>query len=50
MKKVVISPENRPAIAFFEKLNKKKEELRKKIEARISKTAESMTKKQETAK
>jgi len=37
MKKVVISPTNAKAIAFFEDLNKKKEVLRKKIEAKINK-------------
>ncbi len=40
MKKVVISPQDKPAIAFFEKLNAKKEEMRKKIQAQISKTVE----------
>ena len=38
MKKVVISPNDKNAIAFFEKLNKKKEELRKRIEAKLAKT------------
>ncbi len=35
MKKVVISPANTKAIAFFEALSKKKEELKKKMEARL---------------
>ena len=37
MKKVVISPSNTKAIAFFEELNKKKEELKKKAEAKVAK-------------
>lgn len=43
MKKVVISPTDTKAIAFFEKILKKKEELRKKIESKLAKTA-SLTK------
>jgi hypothetical protein len=39
MKKVVISPTDTKAIAFFEKLVKRKEELRKKIEDKLAKTA-----------
>lgn len=38
MKKVVISPTNAKAIAFFSELNKKKEELRKKVEVKILKS------------
>lgn len=34
IKKVVISASNSKAIAFFDELNRKKEELRKKIEAK----------------
>lgn len=34
IKKIVISPENKKAIEFFEKLSKKKEALRKKLEAK----------------
>ena len=37
MKKVVISPTNAKAIAFFEDLNRKKEAHRKKIEVKINK-------------
>ena len=39
MKKVVISPTDTRAIAFFEKLAKKKAELRAKIESKLVKTA-----------
>ncbi len=39
MKKVVISPSDTKAIAFFEKLARKKEEIRKKIESKLMKTA-----------
>lgn len=38
MKKVTISPTDAKAIAFFEKITKKKEELRKKIESRLTET------------
>jgi hypothetical protein len=37
MKKVIISPSNSRAIAFFEDLNKKKEERKKKFEAKAIK-------------
>jgi hypothetical protein len=46
MKKVVISPSDTKAIAFFEKLAKKKDELRAKIESRLVKTASLKTKEQ----
>lgn len=35
MKKVTISPANVKAIAFFEEIVRKKEELRKKIESKL---------------
>ena len=33
IKKIVISPDNKKAIAFFEELNRKKEEIYKKIDS-----------------
>lgn len=47
MKKVVISPSNTKAIAFFNELNKKKEELRKKAEEKARK--HSLTKSKQLA-
>ena len=44
MKKVTISPSDAKAIAFFEKLSKKKEELRKKIESKLDEIASLKTK------
>jgi hypothetical protein len=34
VKKIVISPDNTKAIAFFEELSKKKAEIKKKLEER----------------
>jgi len=39
MKKVVISPTDAKAIAFFAKIAEKKEALRKKIESKLDETA-----------
>jgi hypothetical protein len=39
MKKIVISPTNKKAIAFFEELSKRKDESRKRIESKLIKAA-----------
>ncbi len=40
MKRIIISPTNLKAIAFFEKITKKKEEIRAKIMAKLDKAVE----------
>jgi hypothetical protein len=43
-KKVVISPDNKKAIAFFEKLSEKKKEQRERAEKRMSKVVDILRK------